>query len=267
MSGSLRRRGARILAPLALAAAATVGCLDLGLDPDAPFVIEFDSIPYPALLSGDSMRDSLGVVRPLKVVAYNSDGDPLTGAGTSWFVLDTGATIDVDGILTTTRRDGQVRVVGSVGGLQSPQRMIRIARSPDTLFTIQDTVVTFAYALPDAPGNLTPSMDVRLQTTDTVGGLTPGVHGWILRWRVVHEGDTLAPGDTAIVTLQNGSGSRKGQDTTGTDGTSARRLRIWANRLPASVDSFLVVAEARRYGVQVPGSPLIFKVKVSPAAP
>jgi hypothetical protein len=262
-----RSRRVRRVGPLALALAALAGCLELNTDPDVPFAIEFDSLPWPSLLSGDSMRDSLGVVTPLAVRAYNIEGDLLLGTGTDWFVIDTGATVDADGIMTTTRRDGSVRVLGAVGGLQSPQRTIRIARRPDTLFTSQDTLVTFEYTLPDASSNLTPAMTVNLHTTDTVGGFAPGVQGWIVRWRAVHEGDTLALTDTTLVTLQTTGGSRLGQDTTASTGTSERRLRIWANTLPASIDSFYVVAEARLHGVAVPGSPIIFKVRVAPPGP
>ncbi len=251
---------------MAVVVAALLGCLDISTDPDAPFAVDFDSIPWPSLLAGDTMRDSLGLVKPIRVTAYNSDGDAIDGVGTAWFVLDTGATVDVDGILTTTRRDGSVRIIGSVAGLHSPQRTVRIARRPDTLLTTQDTNVAFTYALPDAPSNLTPTLTVRLQTTDTVGGLGPGVQGWIVRWRAVHEGDTLDPKDTSLVTLQTSGGARSGTDTTQTDGGSTRRLRIWANRLPQAVDSFLVVAESRLHGVPVAGSPIIFKVKVSPPA-
>jgi hypothetical protein len=270
---SRRIRGALRLArnTLALAVAALAGCLELNTDPDVPFSIQFDSLPWPSLLAGDSMRDSLGVVTPLAVRAYNIDGDLISGigsgVGTSWFVLDTGASIDVDGIMTTTRVDGSVRVLGSVGGLQSPQRIIRIARRPDTLFTSQDTLVPFTYTLPDASTNLTPTLTVNLRTTDTIGGLNPGVNGWIVRWRAVHEGDTLDLNDVSMVTLQTAGGSRVGQDTTAADGASVRRLRIWANTLSSSIDSFYVVAEARLHGVAVSGSPVIFKVKVAPPSP
>ena len=267
MRRARRTRGAPRLVPIALVVAALAGCLELNTDPDVPFAIEFDSLPWPSLLSGDSMRDSLGVVTPLAVKAYNTDGDVINGVVTSWFVLDTGATVDADGIMTTTRRDGTVRVLGSVGGLQSPQRLIRIARRPDTLYTSQDTLVLFAYSLPDGASNLTSAMTVNLRTTETIGGFAPGVQGWIVRWRAVHEGDTLDLNDVSMVTLQTSGGSRVGQDTTAAAGTSERRLRIWANTLPAAVDSFYVVAEARFHGVAVPGSPVIFKVRVAPVAP
>lgn len=263
----LLRRGGRLGGPAAVVLAALVACVDLGTDPDVPFVIGFDSIPYPSLLSGDTMRDSLGLVKPIQVTAFNSAGDVIAGAGTTWFVLDTGAAVDEDGILTTTRRDGAVRIVGSVGGLQSPMRIVRIARRPDTLQTTQDSLVTFEYVLPDAASNTTPALTVRLLTTDTVGGLSPGVQGWIVRWRAVHAGDTLAAADTTLATLLTSGNLRTLQDTTPLDGSSTRKLRIWANTLPTGVDSFFVVAEARRYGVPVPGSPVIFQVKVAPNVP
>lgn len=267
MTGRALRRGARLGVPAAVVLAALTACLDLGTDPDVPFVIGFDSIPYPSLLAGDTMRDSLGLVKPIKVSAYNSAGDLITGVGTTWFVLDTGAAVDVDGILTTTRRDGSVRIVGSVGGLQSPTRIVRIARRPDTLTTAQDSLIEFDYQLPDVASNATPTLTVQLRTTDTVGGLSPGVQGWIVRWRAVHAGDTLAATDTTLATLLTGSGLRTLQDTTPSDGSSSRRLRIWANTLPSGVDSFFVVAEARRHGVPVPGSPIVFQVKVAPNVP
>jgi hypothetical protein len=266
VTGRALRRGARLGVPAAVVLAALTACLDLGTDPGVPFVIGFDSIPYPSLLAGDTMRDSLGLVKPIRVSAYNSAGDLITGVGTTWFVLDTGAVVDSDGILTTTRRDGSVRIVGAVAGLQSPMRTVRIARRPDTLATTQDSLVEFAYALPDVATNATPSLTVRLQTTDTIGGYAPGVQGWIVRWRAVHDGDSLAATDTTMVTLLAGT-QRRLVDTTSTDGTSSRTLRIWANTLPAGVDSFFVVVEARRHGVQVPGSPVVFQVKVAPNVP
>ena len=261
------RRGARLAAPAAVVLASLVACLDLGTDPDVPFAIAFDSLPYPSLLAGDTMRDSLGIVAPIQVTAYNSAGNAITGVGTTWFLLDTGAAVDADGILTTTRRDGSVRIVGTVAGLQSPTRTVRIARRPDTLFTTLDTNVSVSYTLPDIAANATPSLTVRLQTTDTIGGLVPGVQGWIVRWRAVHDGDTLAADDATLAALLTGSNQRSRQDTTPTDGSSARRLRVWANTLPNAVDSFLVVAEARLHGVPVPGSPVIFKVMVGPNSP
>ncbi len=266
MTSRAGRQGARWGAPAAVVAAALVGCLELSTDPDFPFALEFEGIAYPSVLAQDTLRDAAGVAAPLQAVAYNGNGDVIVGAAIEYLTLDTGVTISATGILTTTRRTGSVRVLASVGGLQTSDRLLIVSRRPDTTFTEQDTLVQFTYALPDVAANVTPELRLRLQTTDTVGGLTPNVPGWVVRWRAVHAGDTLAPGDTSLVTLLSLGGARSALDTTTADGNSVRRLRIWANRLVASVDSFVVVAEVQFHGVAVPGSPVRFLVKVAPPA-
>ena len=69
------------LASIAMLAASVLafGCAELGTDPQVPVAIEFDSIPYPAVIAGDTMRDSMGVVARLGGVAYNLNGDVLPG--------------------------------------------------------------------------------------------------------------------------------------------------------------------------------------------
>ncbi len=259
------RRGTRWGVSTAVLGAALIGCLDLSTDPNAPFALEFEGIAYPSVLAQDTLRDALGAATPLRAVALNSDFDEIAAAPISYLSLDTGVTISATGILTTTRRTGSVRVVAAVGGLQSSSRTIIVSRRPDTTFTEQDSLVQFAYALPDVGTNTTPELRLRLQTTDTVGGLTANVPGWVVRWRAVHAGDTLAPGDTSLVTLLSGGGMRSALDTTTAEGTSVRKLRVWAGRLVASVDSFVVVAEVKLHGVVVPGSPVRFVVRIAPA--
>ena len=53
-------------------------------------------------------------------------------------------------------------------------------------------------------------------------------------------------------------------DTTGTDGTAARTLRIRSNALPSSADSFVVYASTRYRGAAVAGSPVKFVIHFRP---
>jgi hypothetical protein len=257
----------RLAAPLALVAAGVLGCADLSTDPATPVAIEFDSIPYPAIIAGDTMRDSLGVASPLRGVAYNGKGDVIDGAPFQFVSLDTGVTISPEGFLIATRRDGFVRLVATAGGLPSPPRRIEVTRSPDAVAATGETTITYGYVVPDVAGNVSPTLTVQVTSTDVAGGVSPNVAGWLVRWRAVHAGDTLGAGDTTLVALLGEGTQRTMLDTTGTDGTSARRLRVFANRLTATVDSFIVVAEVRRHGVQLAGSPVRFVVNVQPAAP
>lgn len=260
-----------LFAPLALvvtvAVAAAGACVNVSGAPDVAAALEFDSIPYPAVLAGDSLRDSLGNAAPLRGVAYNARGGIITAAPIGFVSLDTGVTIDAAGFLSTTRRSGTIRLIASINGLQSPQRTITVTRSPDTLIAPTTTRIAFSYALPDVATNAAPQMTVTLQSFDVAGGVPPAVTGWLVRWRVVHNGDTVSTSDTTRVALQSTTGRRTQLDTTKSDGTSARRLRVFANTITPATDSFVVVADVKRFGVPVRGSPVRFVVTVAPPTP
>lgn len=271
MNATRRRRAALSAgrrAVLAACAALGIGvaCADLGTGTGDLSYIAFDGIPFPALIAGDSMRDSLGVATPLAATAYDRDGHEIAGAQFEFLTLDTGVVIDANGFLrATTRRDGPVRLVATFRGLQTDDRAVRVTRRPDTLLAVTPASVSLAYAIPDAPAtNLAPEMRVNLVSGDTVGGRNVG--GWLVRWRAVHGTDTLPATDTSLAVLQTTAGARRAIDTTGAEGTSSRRLRVFATRLPVPVDSFIVLAEVRRHGVPVAGSPVRFVVRVAPPA-
>lgn len=259
---------ARIAALVAaLATAAVIGCSDLSTDPATPVAIEFDSIAFPAVLAGDTLRDAAGIATPLRGVAYNGDGDVIAGAPFVFTPLDTGVTISPEGYLIASRRDGFVRVVASAGSVPSPTRRIEVTRRPDAVAATGEATIAYGYVIPDVAGNVSPALTVRVTSTDVVGGVSPNVAGWLVRWRAIHAGDTLGLTDTTLVAVLGEGTQRSLLDTTGTDGTSARRLRIFTNRLVAAVDSFIVVAEVRLHGVPVAGSPVRFVVNIQPAAP
>jgi len=259
----MSRRG-RLAAPLLVALAGFVACSDAVTDPDAIAALDFTGIAFPAVVSGDTLRNGDGVATPLLATVYNGSGGVITGAPVQYFSLDTGVAIDASGFLTATRRDGAVRLVASIGGLQSQQRTVQVTREPDSVVVAtRDT--GFTYAIPDSPSNVSPALRLTLATNDTVGGLSANVTGWRVRWRVIHNGDTLAVTDTTKVALWAASGTRHSlSDTTKTDGTSTRRLRVYANLLPLQVDSFIVVAEIKSRGVHVPGSPVRYVVTITP---
>ncbi len=259
----VRSRARRLAAPLAVVAAAVIGCAELSTDPQVAASIQFDGIPYPAVIAGDSLRDAAGIAAPLVATAYNGAGDVIVNPSIQYLSLDTGVTISPDGFLVASRRDGFVRVIAIANGLQTLPQRIEVTRRPDTAFTTGSAVSTYQYLVPDAATNVTPALQVTVRSDDVAGGLSPNVTGWLVRWRVIHDGDTLPATDTTLVSLRKGT-RRSLLDTTGTDGTSSRVLRIFANALPALTDSFIVVAEVRRHGVHLRGSPVRFVVNIEP---
>lgn len=260
----MMRRWGRLAAPLALLTAGLLACDGVVTDPDAVAALDFDGIAFPAIVGGDTLRNRSGVATPLTATVYDGRGNIISDAPVQFFSLDTGVTVDADGYLVATRRSGSVRLVASVAGLQSSRRTVQVTSAPDTVVAVRrDT--TFTYNVPDTPPSVSPALSLTLQSSDTAGGGTRNVAGWLVRWRIVHQGDTIAPTDTSKVALWPASATRHGLlDTTRTDGTASRRLRVYANLLPVQPDSFVVIAEIRARGVQVPGSPVRYVVHIRP---
>jgi hypothetical protein len=261
------RFAARFVALLALPAAAGLGCSAIS-DPSAVAALDFTGVPFPAVVTGDSIRDSTGAAAPLRATAYDGNGAEIVGAPIEFFSLDTGLVIHPSGHLVATKRDGTLRLVATISGLQSQVRTIRVTREPDTLTAPTTSPIAYQYALPDAASNVSAAVGFTLSSSDTAGGVSPNVAGWVVRWRIIHAGDTLAATDTSKFALWDVGASRHSRrDTTGADGRSQRRVRVYANGLVPQPDSVILVAEVRSRGVLVPGSPIRFVVNISPPGP
>ncbi|MBM3898947.1 MAG: hypothetical protein FJ362_02150 [Gemmatimonadetes bacterium] len=226
--------------------------------------IEFSGIPFPAVIVGDTLRDSFGVATPLQATAYDGRGAVIAGVDFRFLSPDTGVTIGATGFLTTTRASGTIRVFASLGTLQSARRTIVVTPRPDTVSAMGSTRLTLDYVLPDGAANLTSDIGVSVRNLSGPTATPGNVVGWPVRWQLIYRGDTLSPGDTTIAVLQSNAGRRGVVDTTSTSGMSIRRLRVFSNRLPVATDSFQVVAEVRRHGRPVAGSPIRYWVRITP---
>ncbi|MGH9422146.1 MAG: hypothetical protein ACRD3J_19370, partial [Thermoanaerobaculia bacterium] len=71
------RRSAAIASTLACIAASALGCGDVSGGSDSVLSIQFDSLATPAVVLGDSLRDTTGAVFLPVVHAYNFSGDEI----------------------------------------------------------------------------------------------------------------------------------------------------------------------------------------------
>jgi hypothetical protein len=262
-------RIARVVAPLALVLAAVAGaCTNTATAPTRIVSLEFDTLAYPSVLAGDTLRDSLGRVAPLHAVAFNGDGAVIANPAIQYLSLDSTVAISPTGIVTAQARSGGARIIASAAGLQSVQRILLIARRPDTLVITGKPVDTLSYALIDNPStNVSNAFGVRVITRDTAGGVT-GSTGWLVSYQAFYRGKTLVQSDTTVAALWNKSSAAPSLvDTTTADGSAGRRLRLRPVGLQAVRDSFVVLATVRYRGVQVPGSPARFVLVVVPKLP
>jgi hypothetical protein len=247
-------------------AAAVVGaCSGASTAPDGIVSLSFDTLPYPSIVAGDTMRDSLGHAAPLSAVAYNASGAIIANPAVRYFVLDTGVDVSATGyLIATTRTSGTVRVIAAASALQSLPRTVTVTRAPSAFAASGATVDTVRYVLPDAAANVSPTMTVKL-TRDS-SGTAVAVPGFLVTWALTFRGQTIATTDTTLASVWDDASSRRASlvDTTGSDGTASRVLRIRANNLPATADSFVVYAATRYRGAAVAGSPVKFVIQFRP---
>jgi hypothetical protein len=259
------RRAPVWVAAVVVAAAVVGACSGASTAPDGIVALSFDTLPYPSIVAGDTMRDSLGNAAPLSAVAYNAAGAVIANPAVRYFVLDTGVDISAKGYLVaTTRTSGTVRVIAAASALQSLPRTVTVTRAPSAFAASGATVDTVKYVLPDAAANVSPTMTVKL-TRDS-SGTAVAVPGFLVTWALIFRGQTVAKSDTTLASIWDDASSRHSSlvDTTGADGTASRVLRVRANNLPATADSFVVYASTRYRGAAVAGSPVKFVIQFRP---
>ena len=245
-----------------VAAAAFGACTDVGTAPNAIVGLAFDTLPYPSVVAGDTMRDSLGVASPLHALAYNGSGALIANPALQYLALDTGVDIDAQGYLVaTTRTSGSVRVVAAARALQSLVKSVVVTRAPSLLSVSGSATDTLFYVVPDAATNVSPALTVKL-TRDSAD-VALGVPGFLVSWQVSFQGAARAKDDT-LASLWDEARHTSVLDTTSSDGSASRTLRIWTNKLPTAADSFIVLATTRYRGSPVAGSPRRFVIHFRP---
>ena len=90
----MSRGGAAIPLTLFAGALLLAACVDIPSGANEILSAEFDPLPSPAVVLGDSLRDTLGVVRPVTVTAYNYSGDEVTNPGFRFSTTDRGIRVD-----------------------------------------------------------------------------------------------------------------------------------------------------------------------------
>ena len=244
----------RAAAASLLLIAAAASCAKEVVGPDVPISVALDSLPFPAVVVGDSLRDTTGAVAPVQASAFNFRGERLESTAFRYIVVDRGASIDsTTGIvLGDSVRTTPVRIVARLNGLQTSPVQLAVVPRPDSLAAIV-IVDTLRYSLTDSTVNVSDELSVRVLHDSSPP--TP-VASWIVQFRIT------APADTLLAFTVNGGSSPI--DTTSTDGTAGRRVRIRAQRLTMTSDSVIVLASATYRGMHLRGSPRRMVVHLRP---
>ena len=238
------------LCSLLVGAALAGACTDISDSSTAVLSIQFDSLPAPAVVIDDTLRDTTGVVVYPVVRAFNFKGGEIIPAPVWFQSPDSGITVDsVTGVVVgDSLRSSPARIIATVGSLQAIQR-VDVTLRPDRLQAV-NAVDSLKYSILDSTKNVSPELQVKL-----VHGVAPAdsaVKSYIVSFEIVYE-SAMKPGQ-----LINASNKPSIIDTTDASGIAGRKIRLHPVSLdsPTAVDSIVVNATAKYRGAPVSGSPV-----------
>jgi hypothetical protein len=263
---SARRSGS---SPALLAGAALVVIgLACGEVPTLPGGIAYISpviLPSPAVALNDTLRDSLGVVTPLKLFAIDNEGDTVSTV-TPLFVVTTVPGPSVRLTPTNLAIGDSIRtaqIVGQVGTrLQTPVALLEVVRQPDSMSASTGTSGRFPAPTAGAVTSAV-SLGVSVTSPQTTTTARTGVRAIIVRYAVtrIFPASASIP-DTTLVLIDDAGRfllptGRFATDTTDPAGIATRQIRA----IPLGFDSVEVTAIANNLrGVPLRGSPIRFVV-------
>ncbi len=248
-------------------------CSEIGSDPSVAVALSFDSLPAPAIVAYDFLRDSAGAKVKFSAHAFNAKGVEIANAPIRFFTADSPFVwVDSGGYAKSDSfRLTPAKIIAEINGLQI-KRSLDIIRSPDSLARVTDTV-SIAYVLPDtslATADLNTSVPLKVTVLhrDSAGFTSP-VRSVVVHYAISYPAAAATTGTAADTTrvaflISDATRARSSVDTTDGSGSSGRRVRLRPALLTTTQDSVVVTASVTYQGAPLSGSPVRLVVRVAP---
>jgi hypothetical protein len=251
------RRG--VIAAL-LASAAAAACTGISTDPQFPLSIQFDSLPAQAVVVGDTMRGGDQLPARIALQAFNSSGATVSDSQLRLVGIDT-TSASAFNVISGLRIVGKVvapavRVVGQAGAVQSQTQTFAVVPAPTAISRLPaDSADSLIYN----------RSDTSLQYVDTRVRIVAGstlLSGLRVRFTVVSATDSIVDS----VRLMSSSG-RVTSSVLLNAGDATVRVKAYRKAAARGRGVVTLEASIRAKGVDVPGSPLRFPIRLVPTAP
>lgn len=239
---------------LAGVALLVLACVDIPTGANSVLSFEFEPLPSPAVVLGDTLRDSLGVAQPIPYRAFNYSGEEVADASVRFSALGRGIRVDsIKGFVIGDSVQPQAKIVARLEDFTSTLS-IAVTLRPDTAIgaNVRDSV---AYSLTDTL-NVSPAVGIKLIHGPVAGD--SAVATYVVSFRIVSQSDP------ALARLVADNNRPSPVDTTDASGVASRRIRIDVTKLSNPVDSVIVEALARYRGAPVRGTPARLVVRLKP---
>ena len=234
----------RKLAVVALGATGwwLLSCRDIPAPEGGVFAISRVLLPSPGLVVGDTMRDSTGLATPLRMLAYDIDGKPITPDPTVVFTtLDTLS--QINGAWLIGKTVGTSRVVGTTAGLQSKADTLYVTLAPDTLVSADSSVHHVKYSLINGDT----SIAIAELAARALHRPTTAVQAVVVQYKVDRAPNAKnGAGPTVLFSNKSSSAARDTTDAGGRSGVAARiRILALANTTQGDTAIFSATASYR----------------------
>ena len=231
-------------------------CVEIPTGENDILSFEFAPLPSPSVVVGDSLRDTLGIVKGITLRAFNYSGDEVQDPEVTFTAVDRGVRVNsTTGVVVGDSVRSSARIVATLRELTSTVT-IAVTQRPDTVIGSNDRD-SLAYSAIDTASNVSPTIGVRV-LTQSPAGTDSSVASYLVSFLIT------SPSDTALARLVNESGGRSSLDTTDSRGIAGRRIKLDVTRLTSLSDSVIVQAFVKYRGVNVRGSPRRLVLKVKP---
>lgn len=253
-----------MLGALALAGATglAVGCGDVPTLESGIAYYTPVQLPLPTVALGDTLRDSLGVARPLRIQAFTRDSQEVTGLSVFFLPTTLPSLVRIDSatgyVVANDTATGTVQIVGRIGArLQTSVASLLVVPEPTTVAR-GDAATGDTVALPVLK-------ELPVTVTGTYKGASATINGIIVRYRIDSLVPATLPRGSAILVNDNAAPLRPDStiavDTTSAAGTAMRKLLVLAG---SGVQRVYVSASARHLHDARPlaGSPVRFVVEI-----
>lgn len=246
--------------------AIVAACVELGGPKEGVVSISNLTLPYPSVVIGDLMRDSLGNPSPVSITAFDANGG-VSDVTPVYLALDTTVKVDADGTVHGVTRDSLGgRIVGGAGGLQTPPARVIVTIAPTTVEKgAAATFIQFVNTDPDSTKQT--NWAAALEVTVNGASAAPA-QGYVVTYSVVESPDPQVAG-TPTAYVGDEAARTMWRDTTDTKGIASRRVVLRQAAIADAIrngsrpDSIIVRATVKYLGADVPGSPVTFVVPVS----
>jgi len=242
---------------MVLVALVSAACTQVATDPNAVVAVRFDGSAYPSIVAGDSLRDSLGALQPLKATGLNYKDEPVPGVLFVFSSPDTILRMFKDGVVFARGRktDGApARVFATLGSLPSTPDTLFVVPRADSIKAVKDVDTLGVGTTGNASTGVETPRPIQFSLFgDTLRGAPKApVQAWLVSFQLHYRGTPLPPTDTskAYTFVISGSGATARLIPTFVDSTDASgkaERGVFVKSVPANVaeDTIFLVATAR----------------------